>query len=347
MGLLDVFRREGITAAAIDPERYPIASPWASGTLQRIVFEDVFGTEIPVNTRSAAMRLAPVARSRNLMVSTICRFPLIALKGPDPLPDQPTWVYRADDGTSPQIRIAWTVDDLMFYGWSAWWRTNGDDGFPLAVGRIPIEDWDFDPDGRGITVHGELQPPESVIVIPGLHEGILTFGVDVLDDARALYRNVRRRIANPVPQVDLHQTGGEDLTNTEVDELIADWAAARAGANSGVAYTNELIEVRELGAGADAQLMIEARNAAAVDLARIIGVTASRVDATADKASLNYETTTGRNQEFVEFDLALYMTPITARLSLDDVCPRGSRIGFDFTDFVSPTLSPTGPNLED
>lgn len=355
MIILDTFRRDrGIVAAAssvqaglVDPATYPIGSPWTSSTLQRIVFEDIFGEDIPVNTRSAAMKLGPVARGRNLLCSTICRIPLVATRLGENLEQQPGWLTSSEDGTSPELRMVWTIDDLMFYGWSCYWRRNGADGFPLAVGRIPQDEWSIDPDTRRVLVHGVPVPSNEVILIPGLHEGILSYGVDVLRDARDLYRNVRARIANPTPNLELHQTGGDELTDEEIDEMKAEWAAARAGFNGGVAFTNEFIEVIERGGGDDGKLMIESRNAAAVELARIIGVSAGRIDATTPKASLNYETTSGRNQEFVDFDLALYMVPISARLSLDDVTPHGTRIDFDLTDFTGPTPAATGPVRED
>ena len=94
-------------------------------------------------------------------------------------------------------------------------------------------------------------------------------------------------------------------------------------------------------------LLIEARNAAVLDLARLIGVHGGMVDATTPKASLNYETTSGRNEEFVDFDLALYMLPITSRLSLDDVTPHGTRIAFDTAAFTTVPTTPTGPATED
>lgn len=358
VGILDTIRRRdnGIVAAArqadvqaahMDPSTYPLGSPWSSSNLQRILFEDIFGSDIPCNTRSAAMKLGPLARARNLIVSTICRQPLVALAGTEALAEQPTWLYRTDDGTSPQLKMAWTIDDLIFYGWSCWGRVNGADGFPLTTHRIPQDEWDFDDDTHSVLVRGVPAGRGEVILIAGLHEGILSFGSDVIDDARTLFRNVRRRIANPVPGLELHQTGGDELTDDEIDALVAEWAAARAGENGGVAYTNEFIETKELGSNSDTALMIEARNAAAVDLARIVGISAGQIDATAPKASLNYETTTGRNQEFVDLDLALYMTPITARLSMDDVCPRGQRVDFDLSALTGPTFPAFGPNLED
>lgn len=334
-------------ASVTDPSSLPFTSPWATSDLARIVAEDVFGTTAAANTRSSAMRLPPIARARNLTCTTIARMPLRSQVGETPTPTQPAFLARAGNGQSPQLRMTWTVDDLIFYGWSCWWRDNDPaTGAIATASRLGQDEWGTNGDGK-LEVNGVEVKPNDVIVIPGLHEGILSYGVESLDDARALYRNVRQRLQNPVAQVDLHQTGGPQLSPVEVDELLARWTKARQGGNGGVSYTPESITPNEMGAGADAQLMIEARNAAAVDLARIVGVHAGLIDATAPKASLNYETTTGRNQEFVDFDLALYMTPITARLSLDDVLPPGEHASFDLTDFTSLAPSVTGPNLED
>lgn len=358
MGILENRRRRKAAQVAaagpatgvpgyVDPSTFPIASPWSSSNLQRIVFDDIFGSELPANTREAAMRLATVARARNLVCATVSRLPLQVVTGQTPDPTPAPWITSAAGGVSPQLRMAWTVDDLIFYGWSVWWRENDPaTGLPLEVQRVNMGDWNITDDGV-VEVNGVPAAADQVIVIPGLHEGILSFGVDVIDDARTLYRNVRQRIANPIPAVDLHQTTGNPLSTTERDDLIDAWTAARTGANGGVAYTSPQIEAREMGQAADAQLMIEARNAAAVDLARLVGVHAGLVDATAPKASLNYETQTGRNQEFVDFDLALYLTPIAARLSLDDVTPAGTRIDFDLTDYTAPAPNPAGPGFED
>jgi hypothetical protein len=344
-------RQTEVTAALAtvsDPSTLPIASPWSSSTLERIVAEDVFGSELPVNTRAAAMRIPAVARARNLLVSTICRMPLVKLAAGETAPNlaaQPSWMSRCDDGSSPQLRLAWTVDDLIFYGWSCWWRVNGDDGFPLHVGRVNQGMWSVNADNR-VEIDGIPQADDAVILIPGLHEGILTYGRDTLDDARTLYRNVRNRLATPTPGLNLHQTGGRPLTDDEIDVVINRWALARQGLNGGVSFTSKDIEAQDM-PGDDGKLMIEARNAAALDLARAVGVAGSRIDATTPTASLNYETTTGRNQEFVDFDLALYMTPIAARLSLDDVVPRGSRTRFDLADLIGPTPTATGAADQD
>lgn len=354
MGFLErLTTRHDVTASippATDVNLLPIASPWSDNDLARIVFDDVFQGQAPVNTRQAAMRIPAVARARNLIVSTLCPLPLQVLRADVVLegPDEPSWTYRTDTATSPQHRLAWTIDDLIFYGWSCWWRTNGADGFPIACDRVARESWSVDADNR-VIINGTAVRDDQVILIPGLHEGILTYGVDAIADTRRLYEIVRDRLENPVPALDLHQTEGEDLSADQRKQLVSDWRLARKSKGGGaVAYSNKAIEVRELGLAASGeQLLIEARNAAALDLARVVGVGASRIDATAPKASLNYETTSGRNQEFVDFDLALYMTPITARLSLDDVVPRGQRVALDKSDLVGLTPGTTGPVQED
>lgn len=352
MGILDIFRHRefynsAIQASTVDPDTLPFVTPWSSSDLQRIVFEDIFGTDVPSNTRSAAMRIPAIARGRNVMVSSVARNPLVAMRVDQRIEPQPTWLSAATGGTSPQLRMAWTVDDLIFYGRSLWWRENGSDNFPLGAQRVDIGDWSINDDNR-VEVNGEVvEDPRQIIVFFGLHEGILSYGCEAIGDIRALYAAVRKRLRNPIPGLDLHQTGGTPMLDDEIDALIARWAKAREGVNGAIGYTSQYIEAKPMSGGDDGALMIDARNAAAVDAARMIGVSASVIDATSPKASLNYETTENRNAELVDRDIALYMDPIAWRLSLDDVTPHGTRIAFDTSAFTGPTLLPTGPALED
>ena len=368
MGILDRITAAGRMQAAIDdadritaglfddPSGHPIASPWSDpGDLAKMIAADVFGVEDPpISSRTAAMRIPAVARGRNLIVSSIARMPLRAYDAldldpeADPLPvaQQPLWMSRCSDGTTPQHRLAWTVDDLIFRGWSLWSveRDRNDTGrYPLNVNRVNHDRWEWDPDTRGVKIDGQpVTDPSTVCLIPGLHEGILSFGRDVLTDARHLYDIVRARLDSPMPSIILHQTKGKPLTKAEREAVVDSWAAARRRVRGGVGWTSEEIEATPIDAQ-DPQLMIEARNAASLDLARMIGVTAGLLDASVPTASLTYETTVGRNSEFVDRDLALYMTPIVARLSLPDMLPGSKRADFDLTGFTSPGLPTTGP----
>lgn len=332
-----------------DPSSLPIATPWGSRDLERIVADDVFGgTDRPINTRAAAMRIPAAARARNLVVTSVAPLPLVQYRGAERVNPQPSWLTRPapGDSTTPQHRMAWTLDDLIWYGWSCWWVDRGADTFPSAARRINQGDWHVDAD-LNVCVNGTpVEDPRNIVLIPGFHEGVLTYGRDSLDDTRALYRNVRRRLATPTAGLNLQETGSErPLTDDEIDTLIDRWSLARRGENGGVSFTSKGIQAVPM-PGDDGALMIEARNAAAVDVARMIGVSAGLVDATTPKASLNYETKEGRNEELVDRDLSLYMGPVAARLSLDDVTPRGSRIAYDLSTFTGPQPT-TGPPTED
>lgn len=333
-----------VTASAPAPALpTQVTSPWSTNQLAAILWQDVFGDLAPtVSSREQAMALPPLARARNLVVSFMARTPLVELELDTPTPDQPAWLSQVPT-TSPQLRMAWTADDLFFHGVSCWARLG--DGSPGW--RLRWDEWTFNEIGQVCDADGRPYSDDQVLTIFGYHEGVLAYGQTTLTDARLLYAMVRQRLANPIPNLELHQTGGEQLNDTEIDALVASWAAARQGANGGVAYTNELIQLIEHGGGTGAELMIDARNAMAVDLARVANVSAGMVDATAPKASLNYETQTGRNLEFQDLDVALYMDPITARLSLDDVTSPGRRVAFDTTQATTLTPAPTGPTLED
>lgn len=345
-------RHDTITASlspSLDPSTFPIATPWGEADLNRLIVEDIYGTDAPEpNSRSAAMRIPAVARARNLLVATGSRVPLHAFDADTQLEDLDfPWLFRTGTATTPLHRIAWTIDDLIFYGWSLWEKNAlGDGGFPGAMDRVNRAAWTITPDNE-ITINGIPKKPDQVVLIPGLHEGILSYGVDAIRDTRRLYEVVRDRVENPIPAIDLHQVEGDDLTDAQRRTLLSDWRTARRSrGGAGVGFTNKAIEAKALGTGGS-ELLIEARNAAALDLARVVGVAASRIDSTVTKASLNYETTTGRNQELVDFDLALYLLPIAARLSMDDVVPPGIRTAHDFTDLVGLTPSLTGPPAED
>lgn len=343
----------------VDPSTFPIASPWSSSSLERIIAEDVFGSNLPSNTRAAAVRIPTVKRARNLVVSAIQDLPMFLLRRGQRLPalddaagwealyaQTPAWMYRCTDGSNPQERLAWTVDDLMFYEWSCWWRVNGTDGFPIDAGRVNQADWRINDDNQ-VELYGTPVRDDEVIVFRAHGAGgILADGRDVLDDARTLYRNVRERLANPVPVTELHQTTGKRLTKEERTELIAGHIEARRRGD-GIGYTSPEIEMKTHGSDTDATLMVDARNAMSVDLARLVGISAGMVDATAPKASLNYETKQGRNEEFSDRDLDQWITPIVSRLSMDDVVPIGSRTVLDRRDLTGPVSSPTGPDHQD
>lgn len=285
-----------------------------------------------VLTREAAMAVPAVKRGRTIICTTIARIPLAAYRGETRLtgPDRPLWIDRTDGPVSPYHRMIWTVDDLLFYGWSLWAVARDESGRIRAADRVPFESWRLDgPHVVYIGVDGTetIARPDSVILIPGSDEGLLRTSGGAVRHAADLLRSASKAAENPAAYLDLHQTNDAPLTDDQADKLIARWSAARRGENGGVAVTSAGIEVRELGTY-DAHLVVEGRNAAALDVARAMSLPGSALDATVDKASLNYENQESKARDLIDYGLGAYMSPIVARLGLDDVVPRGVAIRF-------------------
>lgn len=311
--------------------------------LNAVVWADLLGEDFAPVTRAAAMSLPAVARHRHLVAGVLARSPLRCLTGDTPK-TTPRWATRTDGELSPYHRMLWTADDLIFSGWSVW-RAERIGRALDAAERIAPERWETDPIGR-VLVDGELVPRDKLILIPGPHEGILNFGSAAIRRALNNATAASTAARNPAAYLELHYTGDEQLTDAEIDALIARWAAARRGENGGVAFTSKGLEVKEHGTH-EAHLLIEGRNADAVDMARLVSNPAAMADATSSGASLTYETTEGRNGQFLDYGASLYADAIAARLSMDDVVEPGDRMAFDMSAVTAVTEPATGPTLED
>lgn len=333
-----------MTAAATIPQ---VESPWSPATLNTVVWTDILGKDYMPLSRSEAMSVPTVARARGLITATTARFPLEAVKDGEKV-ESPVWIDRNDGPLSPFHRMTMTVDDLVFYGWSLWRVLRDTSGSVIQAARVPYDRWEFDTEGR-IVVDGKLVSNDSVILIPGPHEGLLTFGARTIRQATNLLHTADKAAATPNAFLELHQVNEASFTDDDVAKLIESWAAARRGENGGVAFTNNAIEVREHGA-ANEHLLIEGRNASAVDIARCMGIPAALLDAQAQKGALTYETTVDRVREFVDFGLLPYMEAISGRLSQNDVTPRGTTIRFNIQAVIGDmpmSVNPTQKTVDD
>jgi hypothetical protein len=335
-----------------------VVSPWSNqDNLARVVLADLFPdlAQLSPLDRAQAMAVPAMARARHIICGTIARIPLRGYRGDTVLdgPAEPSWIESTSGQASPFHRMLWTTDDLVFYGWSAWSRQNGADGFPLQADRIPMGQWAFDDAGRVLVDQLDgagfrYAAPNSVVLIPGPHEGLLTFGQHALRHARDLQRAAGTAARHPAAMLVLKQTGGEALSKDKRRELIAEWAAARDGENGGVAYLNQAMEAQELGTFSE-HLVVEGRNAAAVDIARDASIPADLIDASPAHADLTYQNSRDNDRRFIDYGVGLYMSAISGALSQDGVTPRGQRVAFDLETWLTgtvpgqPAAAPTPP----
>lgn len=354
MGILSALRfGRALDASIAPPTTAPaIASPFAGDAphVETVVWSDILGGERQNLNRSAAIKVPAVARARHLIAPTIARCPLTLWRGDAEL-DPAGWMHSTNSDVEPYHRMLWTVDDLIFHGWSLWAVERGAERSILDATRVPFDWWHFDTEGRILVKHSadaEARPArrDEVILIPGPHEGILNFGQVAIRQAAALAETSRKHAENPVALTDLHYTGDKDLTDDEIEALIKWWLKARRGENGSVAFTNKYTEAKSVGQP-NPELLNAARNEAAVEVARIISIPATMIDAHVDKSGLTYETSEGRNGEFIDYGLAAYMDSIAARLSAHDVVERGKSTRFDTSVIRAIAPTPTGPTTED
>lgn len=328
-------------------QRGPL-SPWQTGQLSALVWADVTGADLLTVTRTEAMTCPAIVKARHVIVGQLSGLPLVAMRGPDVLPDadQPSWLYRTDGAMTPWHRMAWTLDDLLHTGWSLWWVTRGaaPERAILSAGRVGIESWNFDGDGH-ILVDGEIANASDVILFAGPGEGLCTFAARTIRAYRRTEDAWQGRVRNPIPMIELHQTSDDDLNETEVAQYVDAFAAARTDVNGAIGFTPYNIELRVHG-DASAEMLIEARNALRTDVANCTGLPTAALDGSVATASLTYVTQEGKFSELAE-GLRLWLEPIEARLSQDDCVPRGQRVRFDTGDRLSVAPSPTGPEVQD
>ena len=338
----------------------PQIEAWVDrSNLEQVVLHDLGIVSVPLG-RAAAMRVPAMARARNLTAGTVAPLPLQALRGADVADPQPYWMFGTDGQLGdltpaqrrkwsvtpqgPYHRMAWTVDDLLFYGESLWLVTQRlATGFPSRMVRVPFDQWSVE-DGVVVDTDMDPFPAADLVWIPGAVEGLLSFGAGTLQMAYDLERNARDVAMRPL-RLEAHQTSAAELTPGERADIVSEIKAAMA-ANDGVLFTNNAVELVEHRVDSDA-LQLGARNASALDVARIANMPAMMLDATAQGASLEYQTMTGRNQQWLDYGLALFMDPVEARLSMDDVLPAGQRSAFDTADWTALEPADTGAPLED
>lgn len=347
MGILSAFRRNGVVDVLASPNSRQVLSPWADAShLERVAYSELIGPvdgELPV-TRALAMSIPAISAARRLLISKIAGRPLRALNADGSLaPNQPTWLYRSNStsGVSPWHRMAATIDDLIFYGWSLWATERGANGVLLDAVRVPIDEWETDHDGN-IVVHGEIvRDPAAVILIPGDGSALLTDGAEAIRSARNMEKTWASRVRSPIPLMEIHDLSEDGMNQDEATEYVKGIVKARQNPDGAVIYTPSTVELKTHGEKAT-DLFVSGRNQSRLDIAGILGLPASQIDASQATASLTYATQESETAALTD-RLSGWTEPIEARLSLDDVVPRGQHVAFEFS---APTL-PTGTPRED
>ena len=341
---MGIFANKTVTKAAISPAPSVQAAVGIGGTSSIGQFyQYTEGT-----ARQRAMSLATVSRSRDLLASVISCMPLQMygemfdnvtgeMEQIDLAPR--SWLRQPDPGVTYNFLMAWTLDDLLFYGRAFWAITaRTQDGFPSAFTRLPagsITTNDqagpvfFGPSNE-IYFAGQQLPTADVVQFLSPIQGIIYSSAQTIATALKVEESRYNMARTSLPSGILKQTGGEPLSTTELADIGAAFNQARL--SSQTAVLNEFLTYEPSNATPDKMLMIESAQYSALDLARLCGVPPYLVGVAT--GSYAYTSSEQSRADLYIFGVKPYADCIASTLSMNNVLPRGTYVKFDTDDYL-------------
>jgi phage portal protein BeeE len=341
---MGIFANKTVTKAAISPAPSVQAAVGIGGTSSIGQFyQYTEGT-----ARQRAMSLATVSRSRDLLASVISCMPL-QMYGEmfddvtgemEEVPLAPrSWLRQPDPGVTYNFLMAWTLDDLLFYGRAFWAITaRTQDGFPSAYTRLPagsISTNDqsgpvfFGPSNE-IYFAGQQLPTADVVQFLSPIQGIIYSSAQTIATALKVEESRYNMARTSLPSGILKQTGGEPLSATELADIGAAFNQARL--SSQTAVLNEFLTYEPSNATPDKMLMIESAQYSALDLARLCGVPPYLVGIST--GAYAYTSSEQSRADLYIFGVKPYADCIASTLSMNNVLPRGTYVKFDTDDYL-------------
>ena len=303
-------------------------------------------TYIEGPARNRAMSVATISRARDLMASVIACMPLKMYNemwnGDDmeQVNIAPrTWLRQPDPSVTYNFLMAWTFDDLFFYGRAFWYITaRTQDGYPTAFTRLPAGSvttqdqagpvW-FAP-SKEVYFQGNMIDPKDLVQFLSPVQGIVYMSEQTVATALKLEAARYRNAESSIPAGVLKQTGGEPLSATELADLASAFNAARA--TNQTAALNEFLSYTETTATPDKMLLIDAANYQALECARLTNVPPYLVGVST--GSYSYQSSEQARADLYIFGVKAYADCIAATLSQNNVLPRGTYVKFDADEYL-------------
>ena len=296
--------------------------------------------------RNRAMSVATISRARDLMASVIACMPLKMYNemwNGDEMEQvniaPRTWLRQPDPSVTYNFLMAWTFDDLFFYGRAFWYITaRTQDGYPTAFTRLPAGSvttqdqagpvW-FAPSNE-VYFQGNMIDPKDLVQFLSPVQGIVYMSEQTVATALKLEAARYRNAESSIPAGVLKQTGGEPLSATELADLASAFNAARA--TNQTAALNEFLSYTETTATPDKMLLIDAANYQALECARLTNVPPYLVGVST--GSYSYQSSEQARADLYIFGVKAYADCIAATLSQNNVLPRGTYVKFDADEYL-------------
>lgn len=310
-------------------------SPWAGdgGNIERLVYNDLYGTSADEVSRLTAMTVSPIKRGRSIIVGTLADLPLGigTWDGAHWTPDaeQPEWLNATTGVVTPWHRLAFTLDDILFAGRSLWVTERDSFGQITAAEWVSLERWEIREDSpTGVMLDGQpVLDPASVIFFQGPDEGLLATGADTIRAWRALARTRVAKARNPIPMTVLQEVDKNSVSQGEAEGYVEAWGNNRRQENGMVGFLPAKLKLDTHG-DTKPEMFDTAFNALRLDAGNLLNLPASLLDGSTATASLTYVTQEGQRSALVDY-LEYWLAPIEARLSQPDVTRPGAVVRFD------------------
>jgi phage portal protein BeeE len=314
------------------------------------------GAAVPWWDRTAAMSLPTISRARDLICSAVAALPFTTWQVDNNAtpaverqrPDL-TWTRRPDPDRTRQWLLAWTTDDLFFYGEAHWYitaRYAGADDYPRAFQRITPGDLVVDNNGA-TTVNGTRIDPRDIVEFLSPIEGLLSNGYRALSIAVALDDAADRFAGTEIPSGVLQeQAGGEDMSADDLAQLAATFTEARR--SNTTAALNKYVQYSPTTVDASAMQLVEGRTYQALEMARLANVPPYLVGAPAG-TGMTYQNAEQARGDLIDFGCLPYIGCIEQTLSGPNVCAGGTSVRLETNAWLrspfngDPSPSP-GPN---
>ena len=313
--------------------------------------------------RNAAMSVPTVSRARDLLASVIGCMPLRMYsemwngEEMEKVPMAPrTWLRRIDPSVPNNFILAWTFDDLFFYGRAFWYITSRTaDGFPASYTRLPaamVQTLDqsgpcwFAPSKQIEFSGGQLNPDDVVQFLSPI-QGITSMSTQSVATALKLEAARFRNASSAIPAGILKQTGGEPLNAQELADLASAFNAARM--TNQTAALNEYLSYTETSTSPDKMLLIDSAEFQAQEMARLCNVPSYLVGIAV--GGYSYVSNEGARADLWTFGARSYADCIAGTLSQNNILPNGTYVEFDVEGYLMGDYSEnhdmTQPELAD
>lgn len=285
--------------------------------------------------RLNAMSVPSVAQCRNLICTTVASIPLEIYS--DTTGEEiaaPSWVKQPDIRAPRSVTIAWTVDSLLMFG-VAYWRVTevyADDQRPARFEwvqndrvTVKLNKWNSEVDYY--MINNERVPMDgigSLITFQALDQGILLRGARTIQSAIDIERAANIAAQTPQPSGYI-KNNGADLPDDKVQGLLNTWKNARQ--NRATAYLTNTLDYVATSFSPKDMMYNEAAQFLAAQIARMCNVPSWMINAEQQK-SMTYQNVLDSRKDFFAYSIQPYVTAIEARLSLDDLTPRGQHVRF-------------------